>query len=142
MIRGELPYYIATLAIVLFGFQRLLNPSDRQPSTMPDVTITVPRGKTTQIDVWLAPHGPDCKSTNGWKVVATAKHGTAEIDGISGVIANSVHENCNGQSVEGARLEYRDSSWFRSRDEITVEMLAANVVVWRMKYIVTIAKTY
>ena len=142
MIRGEFPYYVTTLAIVLFGFQRLLNPSDLGRSTMPDVTITVPRGKTTPISVWLASHGPDCKATNGWKIVATAKHGTAKIDSVSGVIANSVHENCNGQAVEGARLEYRDSGWFRSSDEIIVEMQAANVVVWRAKYIVTIAKTY
>ena len=141
MIRGEFPYYVTTLAIVLFGFQRLLNPSDPRPSTMPDVTVTVPRGKTTQINVWLASHGPDCKPTNGWRVVATAKHGTAKIDSVSGAIANSVHENCNGRSVEGARLEYRDSGWFRSRDEITVEMQAADEVVWRVKYIVTIAKT-
>ncbi|WFU85714.1 hypothetical protein QA645_16975 [Bradyrhizobium sp. CIAT3101] len=142
LIRGEVPYYVTTLAIVLFGFQKLLNPSDPQLSTMPDVPITVPRGKAAPINVWLASHGPDCKSTNGWKIVATAKHGTAKIDSVSGVIASSVHENCNGRPIEGARLEYRDSSWFRSSDEVTVEMRAADAVVWRVKYIVTIAKFY
>lgn len=141
MIRGEFPYYAITLAIALFGFQRLLNPSDLQPSTLPDVTTTVSRGQTTGINVWLAPHGADCKPTNGWKVVATAKHGTAKIDSVSGIIANSVHQKCNGRAVEGARLEYRDAGWFRSKDEITVEMQAAGAVVWRVKYIVTIAKT-
>lgn len=74
--------------------------------------------------------------------MATAKHGTAEIDSVSGAIANSVHENCTGQSVESARLQYRDTGWFRSHDEITVEMQDADVVLWRVKYIVTIAKTY
>lgn len=142
MIRGEFPYYVITLAIVLFGFQKLLNPSDLRRPTMPDVTITVPRGKTTPIEVWLASHGSDCKPTKGWKVVATARYGTAKIDSVSGIIANSIHERCNGQSVEGARLEYRDSSWFRSKDEIIVEMQAADEIVWRVKYVVTIAKDY
>lgn len=139
MIRREFPYYVTTLALVLFVFYRLLAPEDPRLPTMPDVTVTVHRGRTTPINIWLASYGPDCKPADGWKLVATAKHGAAKIERVTGVIANSGYENCNGRSIEGARLDYVDSGWFRLYDEITVEMLSADAVVWRVRYVVTIA---
>lgn len=75
-------------------------------------------------------------------MVATAKYGNAKIDSVAGVIANSVHENCNGHPIEGGRLEYTAPGWFRSYDEITLQMQTANAIVWRAKYIVTIAETH
>jgi hypothetical protein len=141
MIRAELHYYVIALVIVVFGFQRLLNPSD-QPPNLPNVAITVPRGTVTPINVWLAPQGPDCKAPDGWKMVAAAKYGNAKIESVAGAIADSVHENCNGRPIEGGRLEYSAPGWYRSYDEITVEMQAAEAILWRVKYIVTVAKTH
>jgi hypothetical protein len=139
--RGELPYYLITLALVLFGFHRLLNPADPPPrvQTLPDTTATVVRGKLRPINVWLAPHGPHCKAPDGWKIVATAKYGSTNILSLPRTITNSVHENCNGQPIEAVLLQY-SSPWFLSYDEITVQMQTADAIVWRTRYIVTIVK--
>lgn len=135
--RRELPYYVTALALVLVVFYKVLDPDDPRLPNMPDVAVTVTRGKTTPINIWLASHGPDCKPVDGWKLVATAKHGSARIESVAGIISNSAYQSCNGRSIEGARLDYSGSGWFRSYDEIIVEMLSANTIIWRARYVVT-----